>query len=119
MHGLFIGDPGSATLDHFSHLRRQWAAKAQRFSTNLHQVPKDHSEAEDLYRAFQDLLQGYKTTRVTPSAVYTKRKQDAPNKADSDTEDSLELHHYYSDEDIPDKDEPKLIASLPQTPEKM
>lgn len=109
------GDPGSATLDHFSHLRRQWAAKAQRFSANLHQVPKD--ENEDLYRAFQDLLQGYKTTRVTPSAIYTKRKRDTSYKVEVD--DIEEQHQYYSDEDVPDKGEPKVVVSLPQTPEKV
>ena len=32
---LILDNPGSAMLDHFSHLRRQWAAKAQYFRAYL------------------------------------------------------------------------------------
>lgn len=31
-------DPGSAMLDHFNHLRRQWAAKARFLQANLKKI---------------------------------------------------------------------------------
>lgn len=33
-----IGEAGSAMLEHFNHLRRQWAAKAQFLVTNLKRI---------------------------------------------------------------------------------
>ena len=33
-----VADPGSAMLDHFNHLRRQWAAKAQFLQANLKSI---------------------------------------------------------------------------------
>lgn len=33
-----IGEAGSAMLEHFNHLRRQWSAKAQFLVTNLKRI---------------------------------------------------------------------------------
>ena len=35
---ILLADPGSAMLDHFNHLRRQWASKAQFLLANLKRV---------------------------------------------------------------------------------
>lgn len=87
----YIGDPGSAKLDHFSHLRRQWASKAQFFYANLVSAGQN-LEATEVINAFEDLLQGY--TRTTPTSFKIKSKPSEKTK-----EDPLK-QKCYSTEDI-------------------
>jgi hypothetical protein len=84
-------DPGSAKLDHFSHLRRQWASKAQYFFANLLSVNQHQEDIDvsDVISSFEDLLQGYVTTKSTPSKAKPKRQ-----------EDHTVQPRYYSTEDI-------------------
>ena len=35
---LFLAEPGSAMLEHFNHLRRQWASKAQKLLHSLKKI---------------------------------------------------------------------------------
>ncbi len=68
---LIAGDPCSATLDHFSHLRRQWASKAQNFRAHLNSLEVEIN-TDTLEMVFHDLLQGHRSFRrrsVTPTAM--------------------------------------------------
>ena len=86
-----IGDPGSAKLDHFSHLRRQWAAKAQCFYANLQSTNEHNDEVSPVIAAFEDLLQGHTkpTARLSTKTKATNNSKDVPLQS-----------RYYSTEDI-------------------
>ena len=93
-------DPGSAKLDHFSHLRRQWASKAQNFRANLHSV--EETDVTDVVFSFEELLQGHKTIRrsISPPSF---RRIETQNDKDEDEEESVSPTSHsrsYSDEDI-------------------
>lgn len=73
-----LDDPSSMKLDHFSHLRRQWTAKAQSFHVGLTTLDEDDESTIDVTRVvilFKDLLQGYETTRTTPSVKKMPRSE--------------------------------------------
>lgn len=90
-----LADPSSTKLDHFSHLRRQWAAKAQSFYSSLLKA-SETIDVTPVISAFEDLLQGYRTTRTTPS---TYKQRGSKWQQDSSVP-PLPQPRYYSTEDI-------------------
>ena len=98
---MCVDDPSSIKLDEFSHLRRQWTAKAQSFHYELVFIDENESDIDVSLAVslFRDLLQGYETTRTTPSAQKTSRsrgKGDGSNKKERHylTDDLLEAPNY-------------------------
>ena len=65
-HALSSG-PGSALLEHFGHLRRQWASKAQKLLTCLKRVTG--ANMEEVLAAFDELIHQPKSGRTTPGAA--------------------------------------------------
>jgi hypothetical protein len=57
-------EPGSAMLEHFNHLRRQWASKAQKLVVSLQNVKA--ADMEEVLDAFADLLYYSKSGPNTP-----------------------------------------------------
>lgn len=83
-------------------MRRQWASKAQSFYSNLLSVSED-TNVTDVVTAFEDLLQGYKSTRCTPSTYKTKRRHSYDEEhEDGDREKGgyQSQQRYYSTDDI-------------------
>ena len=83
-------------------MRRQWASKAQSFYSNLLSVSED-TNVTDVVTAFEDLLQGYKSTRSTPSTYKTKRRHSYDEEhEDGDREKGgyQSQQRYYSTDDI-------------------
>ena len=97
---MCVDDPSSMKLDQFSHLRRQWTAKAQSFQYGVIFIDENESEIDVSLAVslFRDLLQGYETTRTTPSALKTSR-----SRGKGDGSDKRERHgqqQYYSTDDL-------------------
>jgi hypothetical protein len=90
-------EPGSAMLEHFNHLRRQWASKAQKL---LHSLKKITTvDIEPVLVAFGELIQQPKSGRSTPGLSGGG---------------SGALHKSYSFEDIAEEEETgKLVVRDP------
>lgn len=98
-------DPSSSKLDQFSHLRRQWASKAQNFRANLNSLESDVN-ADSVEIAFHDLVQGHKSFRrrsVTPNSLdgfkYRKKKEEEERKKGGEEQEGSILRSY-SNEDL-------------------
>ena len=99
-------DPSSSKLDHFSHLRRQWASKAQNFRANLNNL-ETGINTDSVEMAFHDLLQGHKSFRrrsITPTALeggryQRKKRQEGPEEGTHEVTQEV-IVRSYSDEDL-------------------
>lgn len=94
-HCTVAGDePGSAMLEHFNHLRRQWAAKAQLLQASLQTISS--ANMEEAIAAFDELIHHSKL-------------------AAGGTEASTLRAH--SSEDISTTEKPAAPQALPRTPQ--